>query len=555
MKKFTKKEILICLLISGLTCIPLFWPALFQAEPAHDLLFHMQRIAAIAENLKYHQPLQLQHFWVQNQGYAVGAFYPSLFLVPFAWLHNLGLNLDVVWKLLTATINIATVFIAYGSFESIFKKKGLALFGTVLYSFAPYRLTDVYLRAALGESLSMVFLPLAAAGLHGVYEEDSHAWIYMGIAYAGICSSHELSLFFVVLFTALYCLMRFRKTFQKHIFLDLIKATLLAVGLSLYFLVPMMEFSKNPLKMNFEFRQVYEESLYPWQPFALFTPTYGGSAHLGYYGHEMPFYLGWPLLVGLFLFPWLLQKDESKEEWILYILAWVSIWLTSNLFPYKPLEAISWTYYFIVKIQFPWRFEMIAVLLLTLVTVNVVRKLPVLKKKPFMHVFAAFAICLGIAHQVSFTRHANYGAIQTTRDLNSNNYMGGEFLPEPHDDKIFKKTQAGIVSGELPIYDIEQKGFDLRFTIENTDDQFRKVTLPFTYYKQFSVVDETSARKLVKMNDGDGKLCVVVPDHYKGTIHVFYQEPTSFKIARLFSIFLVVALIVFDVKQRRIAKQ
>ena len=75
---------------------------------------------------------------------------------------NWGLSLELSYKLLLAAINIVSCLLAFRSFRRIFQKESLAWLGTILFILAPYRLTDLYLRNALGENLAMAQKETAA---------------------------------------------------------------------------------------------------------------------------------------------------------------------------------------------------------------------------------------------------------------------------------------------------------------------------------------------------------------------------------------------------------
>ena len=58
-----------------------------------------------------------------------------------------------------------TIFLSmYYSSILIFKKKQIAWLSALLYTFSLYRLTDIYVRGALGEILALVFFPLIISG-------------------------------------------------------------------------------------------------------------------------------------------------------------------------------------------------------------------------------------------------------------------------------------------------------------------------------------------------------------------------------------------------------
>lgn len=64
---------------------------------------------------------------------------------------------------------------------------------SVLYTFATYRLTNLYYRAALGESLAMVFLPLLLWGTYEIFYGQEKKWFLMVLGVTGVLESHVLS--------------------------------------------------------------------------------------------------------------------------------------------------------------------------------------------------------------------------------------------------------------------------------------------------------------------------------------------------------------------------
>jgi hypothetical protein len=370
MKNNKLRNILLLIALALAASAPLFCSGLFLPSPGHDLQFHLQRIAGLAQALAAGRfPVQIDPWWIKDTGYAVSVFYPDLFLLPSALLVNWGLPLELSYKLLLAAVNIVSCFLAFRSFRRIFQKESLAWLGTILFILAPYRLTDLYLRNALGENLAMMFLPLAAESLYTIYHadgSDAWAWRRMGLAYAGICLSHPLSLFMAGLFTLIYVLLQGRKTGQKLVWTALLKGTGLAILLSLWFLAPLIRFSSsNRLLMDTMYRDVYQEAVYEWQLLEFFSPVRGPSMHLteGTAG-EMPFYLGWSLLIGLIVLIILLARKKAvgRTVWQIVLMSLLSMWMCTRLFPYDQLQKNPVTDYFVTKIQYPWRFEMEATL-------------------------------------------------------------------------------------------------------------------------------------------------------------------------------------------------
>ena len=98
---------------------------------------------------------------LQSGGYGnlSPTMYPSLFLYPVAILRFFGVSAMLCYKVLLTAMNIATAFLSFYAVRAITGSEKSAWLMSVLYTFATYRLTNLYYRAALGESLAMVFHP------------------------------------------------------------------------------------------------------------------------------------------------------------------------------------------------------------------------------------------------------------------------------------------------------------------------------------------------------------------------------------------------------------
>ncbi len=547
------------LLLAMAVSLPLYWNGLFYPNPGHDLEFHLQRIIGLSEAIRIGEiPCQIQPWWIRGMGYAVSAFYPDLFLYPSAFLYLAGMSLQNAYKVMLFGINVAAALISYWSFRRIFKKNSIAWLGTVLYMLAPYRLTDLYLRSAMGEALSMVFLPLCAESIHTIFETDGSdkgAWKRMALAYAGICCSHALSLFITGLFTAMYCLFRIPKTCRKNTLMALLKGTLMAVLLSAWFLVPLLEFSSSSkLYMNEMYRDVYPESVYFWQMLIPFSPSYGGSIHLGYGTKgEMPFYLGWPLLSGFVILIILKIKKKLQrngELIVLTVMVLIGMWMCSSLFPYNQLNQYKLTAYLVDKVQYPWRFEMAVTILLTLLTMAAVSRIEGNAFKKVSAVIAALAVLQGGAYLTSFMMHASMRYVESSNDLWSGNYMGGEFLQAAHMDDSLQEKSLVPYAYDADIKSCTINGLTVTVTLENNTDTVQKLVLPLTYYPEYQSYNADTLQKMEFYNSGDGRLTIIIPAGYSGTVITAYTVPSLYKLLAGLSSLLLVLLVLRMIQEQ-----
>ena len=102
---------------------------------------------------------------INEKGYPFSLMYSDVFLYPAAVLRILGFSLQTSYKVYVASITVATVGITFYALRKMFRSDCAALLGTALYTLSFYRLTNVFVRAAVGEYTAMAFLPLVVYGL------------------------------------------------------------------------------------------------------------------------------------------------------------------------------------------------------------------------------------------------------------------------------------------------------------------------------------------------------------------------------------------------------
>ena len=57
------------------------------------------------------------------------------------------------------------------------KSKEVGALAAILYMLMPYHLNDMYIRNALGEFLSYIFIPLVFLGLYKIFQKEKGIWI------------------------------------------------------------------------------------------------------------------------------------------------------------------------------------------------------------------------------------------------------------------------------------------------------------------------------------------------------------------------------------------
>ena len=376
-----KKTVLALAGITMLVSLPLW---IYGIHNGYDLGVHYLRIEAIVQALRSGQfPARISSITLYGLGYPFSIYYNDLFLYFPAALRLLGFSVTTAYKIYAFAINLSTVLISFISFKKIFKSRKTALLLTLLYATASYRLLNVYVRAAVGEYTAQAFLPLLALAVYRIYWEKKGSSfrnilknsILLAFAMSGIIGSHILTTIMVCFVLLLFCLFLLKKTIRKQTMLTLLCSVGLCMLINAYFLVPFVDYYFNvPTQISEsvdnEVRLIQSEGVYPAQFFAFFQSVHGGdSAKIN---DRMQMTPG-PVLMLLFVHALILRGKGrlGKKTDILLVLSALTLFLSSNAFPWDWLALHFRPWNVLTQIQYPCRFLVLAILFLTLLAGSV----------------------------------------------------------------------------------------------------------------------------------------------------------------------------------------
>lgn len=168
-----------------------------------------------------------------------------------------------------------------------------AVVGTWLYLFAPYRFSNIFVRAAIGDATTFVFVPLFFLSLYLLHTKGKLQWPVIALgsfAFAGMLLSHAMVFFLFALAAGVYGVYWLILSPNRNTFLiSSIMVGLLGLGLSAYYFIPSLierENTKFTAIMGSTFTGntfvPFEKLLYsPWGYGAINSPEGAMSVQFG----------------------------------------------------------------------------------------------------------------------------------------------------------------------------------------------------------------------------------------------------------------------------------
>ena len=407
-KFFTEKNstIIALILMVVLFSLPAFRKGTYIG---HDLIFHIGRIQEIAAELKSGQfPVRYEHNAWFGYGYISSTMYPNFFMYFPAVLSILGVPLYRAYNIYVIVVNIVTVWISYISFKGIFKESRWGLLGTLIYSFAAYRFSNVYQRAAVGEYTAMAFIPLLVYGFYRLYFEENDTQNILSriapivIAAFGVLQSHMLTTEMLAIFVFIFALVYIKRTLR--VFKVLVASVIVILLTNAFYLVPFLQYyitEKMNINTNITNFGVEGEGLYLIQFFKPFSQ--GRGADLSWSpNHEEFLALGIGLVlciaamfIVIVLSKKLIMGKKENESFravlLIFALGLLAAYVSSIYFPWRAFSGKSFVDKLLSSIQFPWRYLLIQNVCFSLAGVYAIKHITK-TKKAFAIIFSLFAV-------------------------------------------------------------------------------------------------------------------------------------------------------------------
>lgn len=376
--------LLLIILLSLFFISPLLQPGYFwdAHDARHSVYFLFELDRGIQDGLVYPR---WQPDFAFGYGYPFFNIYGPLSTFVAEAFHLLGFGFVDAVKIAFALAIVGSGLAMYGFARRVLGREA-GLVAAVAYMAIPYRLVDVYVRAALAESMAYVFVPLVLWGMWAALHQPRLLNVLgLAFAYAALMVCHPLTALLLTLILAaaiaVLTLSRIndkqplrrlsRESFLPllghvgHIVAPVAAGLILGLGISAFFALPAM--TEN----RFVRLDQWYGGRYAWggdfvEFFQLFSPAWGFGVSVPGPDDGLSYQLGaMPVVLSLFSLVLLFRRELRKRlsrpsvRMIAYFggLTVVAIALmlsiSAPLWQALPLAQLT---------QFPWRLLFVTVL-------------------------------------------------------------------------------------------------------------------------------------------------------------------------------------------------
>ena len=525
----------------------------------NDGYLHLIKIMGVDEIIKQGQFPPIIDAGFCN-GYALNLFYNPLTtyisLICGLIVNNFALGIKIM---LIIMMFVAIIFM-YMFLKNVTKKTGVAVAGAIFYITNPYYLSNIYIRGAIGESAALTFIPLLFLGLYNLFNGDRKKHYFITIAATGLILTHNITTLYAAIISFIYVIINFNKLKEKDILIKLLINILFIVGLTIFFIYPLLlhSFSGEYVIFDSDLMRTNGErvasGVISFKELFMEIP-----------GQEVIFRLNIIQVVlfilSIFCYRFIDKKDRKIYlSFIIFAILSVILCMTKNIWEFAPD--------ILCNIQFPWRLlGFSGFFISTIAGINlfiILKKIFKNKENGLIFVIIPIALLsLLYAYSLDYKDYTvkkddNESIEFINNNINNIVYMNinREYMPSKTYIALYKNQErvkgdnVFILEGEALIesenkneliYDIKLSGIK-----ENTS-----IEVPFLYYKGYSayIENEKNGRKEIDVKESDyGFLKIDIPNEYEnGMIKVEYKTPITYYIVYIISFVTLIGFIIYIV--------
>lgn len=367
--------------------------------------------------------------------------------------------------------------------------------------------------------------------------------------------SHLISLAIAGVLCALYLLFSIRRVVSNPKILPaLLKAVLLTLCLGAFFLLPMFEQSfHNELEINYFINKpskITECNLTSFLNLLLPVGTWDVKGAQPYPGCAL-------LIVPILGLITLLKKRDYGDLAPFHRMTLFSIFVlftSTDLFPW---HLFKW---FLMRIQFSWRFLTSASALLCITGAVYLEKL--LNKCEHSLLCMTIVFSVAVISGFPVTVHAYRTRLAPNDSINYRNKQvsGAEYIPHGFDVEFTYDNRDTVLpdSSQAHVVSHKRKGLTFSFGFEKTDNAVCQYTVPLIYYYGYSAELYNSEGEIFSIpvnKDSMGLVQVTDLGVTQGSIRVMYEKTRIQRISEVISLLGLIWLFGILLSKKRAATE
>ena len=470
-----------------------------------DGIQHICRIIGTEQTLadKQFLPMIMSNL-CNNFGYSWNIFYSPLTAYMSVMFRIFNFSYVNCLKLCMFVIVLLSGLTMYKLTFRITKNKKLATLASIIYILAPYRITDMYIRTALAELASFIFIPIVFEGLYIIVNEEKKSY-KLALGAAGLILTHQVIAMYTAIICFVYLIVFFKKlkskTVLKNIGVNLLFCILMT---SFYWVGLLQHYFSTSYEVFVPGRMEREEVLIFYK--AKFSQLFITSSE-----QTMIYAIGLLSVIGLVLTPIAYKKipEEYKKTYMFFLITGiVLIGMTLKIFPFEKLpQALtmlqftfrlftftSFFFAFVVATNFAILIKNFKTLdIVVLLTISILLLVPYKSKLDFNLKYNEERLINGVRITENTGRvHAGMASMEY---LPTKAFKNLKYIANRKDEVIVLDNNEAVIS------DYTKQASNMNCKISNINKE-TTIELPYIYYLGYRVYADGQEIKYTESDNG-----------------------------------------------------
>lgn len=486
-----------------------------------------------------------------NFGYSWNIFYGSFTTFGIIIFKLLTGSYITGYKVFCFVCLLLSGVTMYVLVKKLSENDNVAVLAGSLYIMAPYHLTDLYIRNALGEFVSFIFIPVVFLGLYNLVKGEKGDWLLV-LGSCLLLFTHNITCFYTAILAIAYIMNNFKSLKNRKVLKKLGINVLLILVISSCFLLPMLE-----AKMSANYR-VYEKDVMASKESILEQRINLRRIFVTRNDEEFLFELG-PYMIIMLAFSVMTirsLKDEFKKDYLFFLICGIlTMLMSTKIFPWNIMPRV------LRIIQFPWRcLEFTSFFFAIIAAINMGAII-----KRFSLKDSLIIIIIAIIYIIALKGFVRYSAdiITPIEDVKLGRITGmenecisgmgrGEYLPEKAYENRFyiatREDRVYAIEGKAVVENEKKDGSNFQAKVK-TFDEGARLELPYIYYPGYEIT--LDGMHIQSFETENGMLGIDMPKNEDTLLEVKYSGSEIVKSSMLFSIIGVFGLILYIIITRR----